>query len=128
MVHLQPSGLHSRYTDHDVGQGFQSPQLAAPLIHRKETPPAGPAAQPGQHFISAPRMVGGKGIPQKDLFVPSMLHPEIVPERPFWDYERKRKAAVAWIVALSGIFYLMFALGFFRSLVAKPRYEDEPRI
>ena len=56
-----------------------------------------------------------------------MTHPEILPEKPFWDYENTRKAALAGLVALFGAIYLLSAGGFFNAFIAKPKFDDEPR-
>ena len=125
VIHLQHSGLQSRYTGH-IGHDFQSPQLAPRVYPKKEAPKAELAAEalepkPAPHFIAVPRNLDEKGIPQKDIFVPSSLHPEFVPEQPFWDYERKRKAVFAGLIALSGILYLMSVHGLFTSLFSKAR-------
>ncbi len=127
VVHLQHSNLHSRYTG-DIGHDFESPALSPRAFAKKEAPKIARTAPPkaAPRLISVPRNLDVKGIPEKDIFVPSLLHPEIVPEEPFWSYERKRKAVVAGLIFFTGVFYLMFSLGFFNSLVAKPRYEDEP--
>jgi hypothetical protein len=123
VIHLQRSGLHGAYTDH-VGHDFQSPQLSPRSFAKKAAPKAPPpeaAPKTIPHFITSPRSLDDTGIPQKDVFVPSSLHPEIVPETVFWDYEHKRKAVIAGLIALTGVLYLMFVMGVFNALVAKPR-------
>jgi hypothetical protein len=130
VIHLQESGLQSRYVG-SIGHGFNAPALSPHVFAKpkkaaaKAAPPPAAPPKPAPHYMAVARNLDEKGIPQKDVFVPSLLHPEDLPDEEFWTYDRKRKAVLAGIIALSGVFYFMFALGWFQSLVAKPRYEDE---
>lgn len=129
VIHLQKSGLRSRYSG-GVGHEFQAPALAPHVFAKKEAPKEAPPPAPPKsapHYITAPKALSERGVPQKDVFVPSVIHPEDVPDEPFWTYERKRKAVVAGLIALSGLIYFLVVLGFFNSIVAKPRDDDEPR-
>jgi hypothetical protein len=129
--HLTKSALQSRYVP-SIGSGFESSSLTAPQFAQapKPKPKSAPAPvekpKEAPHFIVAPKSLNDKPIQQEDVFVPSLLHPEIVPERPFWDNDRKRKAALTGLIAITGFFYLLFVMGVFNSFLAKPKYEEEP--
>lgn len=126
-IHLQRSGLHSPYSGQTIGHGFDSPQLSPRIYAKKEAPKPPKEAAPEAvkpapaHLIDAPQILNDKPIPQKDIFVPSLIHPEIVPEQPFWDEDLKRKTILAGLIAVSGILYLLLAMGFLNSIVGKPR-------
>lgn len=128
-VHLQKSNLRSRSSGISVGHDFETPRLQARVYARKEAPAAvkakaKAAAAAEVKTISYARDLA-KPIPQKDVFVPSLLHPEILPEREFWDAERKRKVAISALVALAGIGYLLTAFGFI-NLGSRRVEDDEP--
>jgi len=127
-VHLRRASFHGPYAGPAVGHGFESSQLAPRLFPKKETtaPPEPEEVSPEPvktppRLLVAPRILSVKPIPQKDIFVPSLLHPEIVTERPFWNDERKYKALLSGLVSLFGVLYLLSALGFFNAFIAKPR-------
>lgn len=130
-VHLRRASFHSPYAGPAVGRGFESAPLAPHLFPKKEEAApaeeeqaAPPPVKTPPRLIVAPRILSVKPIPQKDIFVPSLLHPEIVPEKPFWNDERKYKALLSGLVALFGVLYLLSALGFFNAFIAKPRDSD----
>jgi hypothetical protein len=125
--HLQQSGLHSPYSGQIIGHGFASPPMQAKLFAKKEAPQAPEEAAPAPAkarpvaLISGPRIINEKQIPQKDIFVPSLLHPELVPDQPFWDPDLKRKTVLAGLIAAAGLGYLLLGMGFFASVIGKPR-------
>jgi hypothetical protein len=99
-----------------VGNGFGGSKLHLHEFARKEAPPPeAPKAKPkpkpqARHYT----MVFEKTpIPRKDLYVPGMLNPDIVPEKVFWDETRKRNVILAGLLAGFGVIYLCFATGVF---------------
>jgi hypothetical protein len=124
-VRLEHRAMRTSYASQAIGHDFDAPRLAAKIYAKpvkekekeKETPKAKPQTK------SYPIFFDKKPIPQKDIFVPSLLHPEIVPEQPFWDYERIRKAVISGIITVSGIVYLLFAMGVIS--IGKRRVEND---
>jgi hypothetical protein len=125
IIHLQRSGLHSPYSGQTIGHGFESAALQPRPFAKKEAPKPveeeAPVKAAPPRLIGAPRIINPAQIPQKDIFVPSLLHPEVVPDPPFWDRELERKAILAGLVALAGIGYLLVGMGFLSTLVGRPR-------
>jgi hypothetical protein len=131
-IHLEHSGTRSVYSGPAVGHAFSSDlkpltfaKIAAPAP-KAPAPEAAKAPPPAPPLKFYPILLDKKAIPRKDLFVPSLLHPEIVPEVPFWTDERKRKAVISGLITVAGILYLMLGAGIIR--VDKPKYEAEDRL
>jgi hypothetical protein len=124
-IHLQQSGLRSPYSGQTIGHGFAAPPMQPKLFAKKEAPQSPEEAAPVKArpaaLISGPRIINQKQIPQKDIFVPSLLHPELVPDQPFWDPDLKRKTLLAGLIAAAGLGYLLLGMGFFASVIGKPR-------
>jgi hypothetical protein len=131
-IHLEHPGSRSVYSGPVVGHAFESDlkphsfarkEAPLPEVTAKKAAKAQAAAVPLKFY---PVLIDKKAIPRKDLFVPSLLHPEIVPETTFWNYERKRKGLISGLITVMGILYLLFAMGIIR--VGKPKYQDEDRL
>lgn len=126
-VHLQHSGLHSPYSGETIGHGFEALPMQFKPFAKKEAPQVPeeaapvPVKAPPAAFISGPRIINEKQIPQKDIFVPSLLHPELVRDKSFWDPDLKRKTLLAGLIAAAGLGYLLLGMGFFASVIGKPR-------
>ena len=125
IVHLKPSAFHGRSAQVG-GHGFEESALTAPQFTNERKSVSEPEApsRTAPRFITYPRNLSDKPIPQKDLIVPSILHPETAPEKPFWDFERKSKAAFAGLIAVSGLAYLLLMLGSGAAFV-KPKFEEK---
>jgi hypothetical protein len=120
-IHLKSPSFDGRYSY--VGKnagGF--PALTVPSFPKKAAP-SPPVVQPSE--VTQPRLLNGRGLAQKDEFVPSTVHPEVYTQKPFWDYERQRQVLLSGLIGLFGILYLMASRGFFTLLFGKPKYYDE---
>jgi len=99
-----------------VGTGFGSKALHVHEFAKKEAPaPVAPKPKekPKPQTKHYAMLFEKTPIPRKDLYVPGLLNPDVVPEKEFWDEKRKRNVVLAGLIALFGIFYLLFATGAF---------------
>jgi hypothetical protein len=130
--HLQRSNLRPSIAGVSVGRGFDSPRMNARVYAKAKKEAAPPAQKTREARPELPTITRARDLstplPQKDIFVPSLLDPEVVPEHPFWDAERERRVMTSGLVAVAGIIYLLFAMGVFNSMFGSARVEnDQPR-
>ncbi|MFI5345037.1 MAG: hypothetical protein ACHQ51_01565 [Elusimicrobiota bacterium] len=98
-----------------VGKGFGSSGMHLHQFAQKEAapPPVVRTVKPKPRTRHYTRVFEKTPIPRKDLFMPGMLDPDAPPEKVFWDESRKRNVILAGLVALCGVFYLLFGTGAF---------------
>lgn len=91
-----------------VGHGFSRLDFKPMTFARKTPPPKAKAPVPVKFY---PQMLDKKPLTDKDLVRPSPLHPEDLPEKPFWTEERIFKVVASGLFAIVGFGYCLKASG-----------------